>query len=295
MIVEVVSNMQKISWSQYSAWKSCPQKWKLRYIDKQKIYTDSIYTVYGKAFHEVLQTYLTVMYSESIKAADELDLGNMLVESLRKIYSEAVASMGGSHFSKKSELIEFCIQGAKALDWFKKKRAHYFTKNGWELLGIEVPLEDEYNGVKVLGYIDILMKNIDTGRIRVIDIKTSTRGWKKEKKDPMKRGQLLFYKKFIADKYECDLSMVDVEFLIFKRLLWENSDFPQKWVQSFEPPSANVSINRTFKEIDIFISECFNPDGSYNTEAQYEQLGIESGCKWCEFKDKPLLCDRSGR
>lgn len=287
--------MQKISWSQYVAWKSCPQKWKLRYIDKHKFYTDSIHTVYGKAFHETLQTYLTTMYTESIKAADDLDLGNMLVDSLKTIYSGSVAAMGGQHFSKKSELIEFCIQGAKALDWFKKKRAHYFSKTNWELLGIEVPLDDEYNGVKVLGYIDVLMRNTSTGRIRVIDIKTSSRGWRNEKKDPMKRGQLHFYKKFIADKYDCDLNDIDIEFLVFKRLLWENSDFPQKYVQSIEPPSASVSINRTFKEIDIFISECFNKDGSYNTETHYKQLGVENNCKWCEFKDKPQLCDRSGK
>ncbi len=288
--------MQKISWSQYVAWKSCPQKWKLRYIDKQKFYTDSIHTVFGKAFHEVLQTYLTRMYEESIKNADELDLGNMLVESLKEHYSSAVAAMGGSHFSKKSELIEFCIQGAKALEWFKKKRAYYFNKNGWELIGVEIPINDKYKNVKVLGYIDVLMKNVKTGRIRIIDIKTSSRGWspKREKRDPMKKGQLLFYKKFIAEKYGCELSEIDVEFLIFKRLLWENSDFPQKYVQSFEPPSAKVSINKTFKEIDIFISECFNQDGSYNVEGTYRQLGVESGCKWCEFKNKPELCDRSG-
>ena len=49
------------------------------------------------------------------------------------------------------------------------------------------------------------MRNTKTGKIKIIDLKTSTMGWKKEKTDQMKRGQLLFYKKFIADKYDVDI------------------------------------------------------------------------------------------
>ena len=143
------------------------------------------------------------------------------------------------------------MQGAIALDWFKKNRANYFAKKNWELLGIEVPIDDEYNGVGVLGYIDVLMRNTKTGKIKVIDLKTSTMGWKKEKTDPMKRGQLLFYKKFIADRYNVDISMVDVEFIIIKRIVWDKGDWPVKWIQRFEPPSAGVSINRIFKQVDL--------------------------------------------
>ena len=108
----------------------------------------------------------------------------------------------------------------------------------------------------------------------------------------MKRGQLLFYKKFIADKYNVDISMVDVEFIIIKRIVWDKGDWPVKWIQRFEPPSANVSINRIFKQVDLFIKEGFNEDGSYNTEATYEKLGVNTKCKWCEFADKPEICDK---
>ena len=284
--------MERISWSQVQTWTQCPFKWKLNYIDKNRHFTDSIYTVYGKAVHEVLQHYLTIMYSESIKAANEIDMPNMLVDKIKYFYAEGVKNADGKHFSSQSELTEFCVQGAKALDWFKRNRSSYFNKKNWELLGIEVPIETEYNNVEVLGYIDILMKNTNTGRIKVIDLKTSTRGWKKEKTDPMKRGQLLFYKKFIAEKYGVSIDMVDVEFIIIKRLVWENSDFPTKYIQRFEPPSANVSINRIFKQVDLFISECFNKDGSYNTEGTYEKLGVNTKCKWCEFAKKPEICDK---
>ena len=128
----------------------------------------------------------------------------------------------------------------------------------------------------------------------MIDLKTSTRGWNanREKKDPMKKGQLIFYKKFIAEKYGVDVSDVDIEFIIIKRLLWEKSDFPQKYIQRWEPPSDQVSINKTFKNVDVFIDECFNEDGSYKVDAEYKKLGLQNNCKWCEFKDQPDLCDR---
>jgi len=38
--------------------------------------------------------------------------------------------------------------------------------------------------------------------------------------------------------------------------------------------------------------EGFNEDGSYNTEATYEKLGVNTKCKWCEFADKPEICDK---
>ena len=64
--------MKKISYSQYSQWSNCPHKWKLNYIDKLSQFTDSIHTMFGTSMHEVLQTYLTVMYNDTVKMADAL-------------------------------------------------------------------------------------------------------------------------------------------------------------------------------------------------------------------------------
>ena len=135
--------MERISWSQVQIYNQCPHKWKLNYIDKIRPGSDSIYTVYGKALHATMQTYLEEMYDQSIQQADKMDLGNMLVDRVRFYYAEGVKAAHGKHFSTKQELTEFCIQGAKALEWFKKKRGDYFSKRNWELVGIEVPLNTE--------------------------------------------------------------------------------------------------------------------------------------------------------
>jgi len=285
--------MGRISWSQFGVWSNCPHKWKLNYVDKIRPGSDSIYTVYGKAMHEVLETYLQTMFEKTISEADKIDLGNMLVDKVKEFYAQGVKDADGKHFSTASQLTEFCVQGAKGLEWFKKRRGNYFNKKGWELLGVELPLEETYKNVSILGYIDVILRHSITGRIKIIDIKTSTRGWKKEKKDMLKKGQLIFYKKFIADKFGIDYDQIEIEYFIIKRLVWENPNFPISYIQRFEPPSAKVSINKIFKQIDLFIGNCFNDDGSYNLENTYEKSGeVNDYCKWCEFKDKNELCDR---
>ena len=73
---------------------------------------------------------------------------------------------------------------------------------------------------KVLGFIDVLLKNKKTGKYRLIDIKTSTRRLEiRKERSNEERDQLLFYKKFIAEKHGCDISDIDVEFFIVKTIV----------------------------------------------------------------------------
>ena len=72
--------MKRISYSQYSQWDVCPYKWKLNYIDKLGTFTDNIHTLFGTSMHEVLQTYLTIMYNDTVKVADALPLDKMLLK-----------------------------------------------------------------------------------------------------------------------------------------------------------------------------------------------------------------------
>ena len=68
----------RISYSQISMFSTCPHRWKLNYIDKLRVSESNIYLVFGTAMHEVIQTYLEVMYLDSVKNADLLDLKQML-------------------------------------------------------------------------------------------------------------------------------------------------------------------------------------------------------------------------
>ena len=276
--------MNRISYSQYNQWVTCPYKWKLNYIDKLSVWTDSIHTLFGTSMHEVLQTYLTVMYNDTIKVADALPMEKMLLHRMTTNYTQIMEKNGGEVFCEQSDMEEFYNHGLLILDWFKKKRNMYFSKKGYELVGIEVPVDyDLPNKIKFIGYIDIILHDTNRDRYKIIDIKTSTMGWNKYMKaDKTKTDQLLLYKHFYGAQHDISVDKIDVEYFIVKRKLYEKVDFPQRRVQTFSPASGKPSINKLMNNLNQFLTESF-VDGEYNLEHNYIKQPSKKNCRWCEF------------
>tara|TARA_B100001564_G_C20627353_1_gene665326 strand:+ start:43 stop:906 length:864 start_codon:yes stop_codon:yes gene_type:complete len=283
--------MKRISYSQYNQWVTCPYKWKLNYIDGLSEFTDSIHTMFGTSMHEVLQTYLTVMYNDTIKMADALPLEKMLLTRMKRNYTQAMERNGGEVFCEQSDLEEFYRHGLSILDWFKKRRQNYFSKKGYELVGIEVPINyDLPNDIKFIGYIDVLLYDKVRDRYKIIDIKTSTMGWNKwMKADKTKTDQLLLYKQFYGAQHDISLDKIDVEYFIVKRKLYEKVDFPQRRVQTFSPASGKPSINKVINNLNTFIGESF-VDGEHNTKHTYIKRPSKKNCRFCEF-NQTKYCD----
>ena len=276
--------MKKISYSQYNQWVTCPYKWKLNYIDELGEYTDSIHTMFGTSMHEVLQTYLTVMYNDTVKMADALPLEKMLLHRMKTNYNQIMDRNGGEVFCEQSDMEEFYQHGLVILEWFKKKRGNYFSKKGYELVGIEVPIDYNLpNDIKFIGYMDVVLYNKVSGRYKIIDIITSTMGWNKwMKADKNKTDQLLLYKQFYGAQHDIPLDKIDVEYFIVKRKLYEKVDFPQRRVQTFSPANGKPSINKVINNLNQFIEESFI-DGEYNTEHTYIKRPSKKNCRFCEF------------
>ena len=276
--------MKRISYSQYSQWDICPFKWKLNYVDKLGVYTDSIHTMFGTSMHEVLQTYLTVMYNDTIKMADALPLRDMLLTRMKRNYKQIMERNGGEVFCEQTDMEEFYQHGLLILDWFKKKRQNYFSKKGYELVGIEVPINyDLPNDIKFIGYIDVLLYDKLRDRYKIIDIKTSTMGWNKYMKaDKNKTDQLLLYKQFYGALHDIPLDKIDVEYFIVKRKLYDKVDFPQRRIQTFSPANGKPSINKVNNNLDTFIKESFK-DGDYNLNHDFIKRPSKKNCRFCEF------------
>ena len=283
--------MKRISYSQYNQWVTCPYKWKLNYIDELGEYSDSIHTLFGTSMHEVLQTYLTVMYNDTIKTADALPLDKMLLHRMKTNYTDIMERNGGEVFCEQHDMNEFYQHGLTILEWFKKKRANYFSKKGYELVGIEVPIDYELpSGIKFIGYMDIVLHDIVRDRYKIIDIKTSTMGWNKYMKaDKNKTDQLLLYKQFYGAEKDISLDKIDVEYFIVKRKLYEKVDFPQRRVQTFSPASGKPSINKVMNNLNQFINESFI-DGEYNNNHTYIKQPSKKNCRFCEF-NQTKHCD----
>ena len=276
--------MARISYSQFSQWDQCPHKWKLMYVDNLRDFKGNIHTLFGTSMHEVLQTYLTVMYNDTIKMADALPLEEMLLKRMKDNYKKVVESMNGEEITSKEEMEEFYFHGLAILEWFKKKRNMYFSKKGYELVGIEVPLNVPVtDDIKFIGYMDVVLYNTQTGRYKIIDIKTSTMGWNKyQKADKKKTNQLLLYKQFYSLEKDIPIDKIDVEYFIVKRKLYENLDFPQRRVQLFSPASGKPSINKVMRSLESFVDNSF-VEGKYNRQGTFPTRPDKKNCRYCEF------------
>lgn len=286
-----------ISYSQFSMFKECPKRWKLQYIDKNRRFEPSIHLIFGSAMHETIQYYLKTMYSNSIKDADELPLEDILKTKLHSLYKENVIKNNNKHFSNLIEISEFYNDGVAIIDYFKRKRGAYFSKKNCELIGIEMPLLvdiDSHNKIMISGFLDIIIKV--NNKIQIYDFKTSAWGWKDEKKKE-NGDQLRIYKKYYAKQHNLDINNIDVAYFIIKRKIYENSEYPQRRIQVYIPPSGKVSMNKTENELNNFINRTFTSDGKYNTEYQYPAItGIDNkNCKYCPFKENFELCPKDKR
>jgi len=257
---------KNISYSQLNMFTQCPKKWSLQYRDGHKISEQSIHMTFGTALHEVIQHYLDKIYEVSGAAADRIDLEELFEDTLRKCYANDYKKNNNQHFSSPTELREFFEDGKEILRFIKKKRNLYFKKKGTYLVGCEVPIvvapNLRLNRVKYMGYLDVVLYHEATNTFKIIDIKTSTKGWNKwAKKDESKQFQLILYKYFFSKQYNIPIENIDIEFFIVRRKVYVDGDYPQKRVQQFYPASGKVKLNKAKNNLNEFIIEQIQVNG----------------------------------
>ena len=112
------------------------------------------------------------------------------------------------------------VSGAEILKFIKRKRNAYFSKTGWQLVGCEIPIQltpnPTYKNTIYKGYLDLVLYHEPTNKIKIVDIKTSTRGWSDiNKKDEDKQFQLILYKQYFS-QYQPQPSKHNCSFCPFK-------------------------------------------------------------------------------
>ena len=287
-----------ISYSQLSMFRSCPHKWALQYKDGHKTFSPSIHTVFGTAFHETLQHYLDVMYEKSGAAADRENIEELLEEKLREEYANQYKKNNSQHFSNGEEIREFYNDGVEILKFIKKKRSAYFSKKGWYLVGCEIPISiipnNTYKNVIYQGYLDVVLYHEPTNTFKIIDIKTSTRGWNaKVKKDEEKHFQLILYKKFFSEQFGIPEKDIDIEFLITRRKVYLDGEYPQKRIQEFKPASGRNKLAKATRVLNEFITTVFDKNGY--KEKDFHPQPSKWNCTFCPFKENQKLCSAVGK
>jgi len=270
-----------VSFSQFQNWYICPNRWWLDYPKGLRAFTDSIHTVFGTAIHDTIQLYLKTLYKKGEEQAEKINLKKYFKFAFNREIKDKKIKVSDKEYT------EFYFNGEDILKDFTKtkNRLKYFPLEKYELLDIEGEITvDIMNNVKILAYLDLVLKNKENDRIRIVDFKTSGQGWTVyQKEDYAKFSQVLVYKAVYSKKYDVPLSKIDVEFFILKRKLYENVAWPQDRIQIFIPKNDAKEVQKSIYHFSTFVKECFNADGSYNQNAKHPKIPGKNrkNCKYC--------------
>jgi len=314
---------KSISYSQFSDWVKCPYMWYNGYVLKKKKYEPSIHTAFGQAIHEPIQMFVKLLYTEGSAAADGLDLIQMFEtvfdkelsnEKQRSVKDDDGNYVLDSDGNKTFEMVgsplevsdeirsEFLTQGKDILTTIQSytNRKTIFPANRYECVGIELPINISIkNNLSFIGFLDIVLRDKVSGKHVIIDLKTSTRMWNKyQQSDALKLYQLLLYKAFYCKQYQIPLNKIGIEFLVLKRMLMENANFPEKRTQKVVPASSKAFVDEALVHLIQFVDECFTENGQYNTDAIFRKTPHKgksrySNCRYCDFSNlNNGECDR---
>ena len=261
------SKLTHISYSSISTYNKCPKLWDLQYRKKVLPFTQNIYTTFGSAFHETLQTYLEVLYHNSVKEANEMDINKLLYDNMIKAYKSGKAINGHEHYSTADELNQFWLDGKHILEFIKKKRAVYFSTKHMMLAGVETLLYQELKpGVVFKGLVDLVFYNKTLDEWTVMDIKTSTSGWRdSQKKNPNLTAQVVLYKEFFAKQFGIDRDKINVEFFIVKRRVPKDAMYAsmQRRVQEFSPNAGPRKTKQVIESMNNFLANVLDSNGKF--------------------------------
>jgi hypothetical protein len=291
-IVTLDSELIKLSYSGLSTYSNCPHAYNLKYNKKIRYNKPGIALIFGRAVHLLIQEWLDVIYTKSEKEGLKIKFKDRFWELIKNELAEEKEKYGDLNLYFTKELItDYYTKYLDVLYFLRKKRSSYFKLKSMELVGIETEIdyEYEYNNkkIKFTGFIDIILKNKTTGVYYILDLKTSKSGWRDyEKKDELKKSQLLLYKYFYSKQFDVEIDLIKVYFLILKREPYVSPDFPTKYIQEFEPSQGNVSINKSLKHINGFIENVLSDNPYYPKN--------KDGCKFCDY-DSTEHCTKQNR
>lgn len=273
-----------------TTWYKCKFYWYKKYVLKEKFaFEDNVYSLFGNVVHRLVQDFLTDVFNKSALEANRRDFDEEAMTALGKEYKKIKVRNGGKNVFTKMELMTIYKDASSIFKWFVHNRKKYFSKNEYDLAGIEHELYEDINEhIKFKGFIDILLKKKGSDEYLIIDLKTSQRGWTpKNKKDPMKRSQLIFYKKFLSDQLGIPLENITVKFLILKNHINENMTeggyVNTSRATQVNIPESNRTVNKYLNEyLYPFIEETVDEDGKYKDDAElYPIAKYATSCQYC--------------
>lgn len=177
----------RFSYSRLKMFEQCPLAWKRKYIDEEEG-EDNFFAQFGSCVHHVLERY----------AKHEISLFD-LVPEYKKSFTKMVTADPPNDDMLKNYYetgIEYFYDIDLDLDLY-------------DILGVEMEIQTDIGEYEFCGYIDLLIREKNTGGIVVLDHKSKALTFKKNG-DLTKAGtagleefkkQLYLYSKYVFEKY----------------------------------------------------------------------------------------------
>jgi len=233
--------LSHISFSEMKIWNECSYRHKLEYLEGLRSFMGNEYTAFGTAVHSYCEQALL----REVKDPNKL-FADEFVKGLEKLIVDGV------------ELDQKLInqmepQGEGILPEVLPGINDYF-EDGFEVLQTEESLYENMEGTdyKFKGFIDLVVKTPD-GKIHIIDWKTCSWGWNRQRRsEPMTTYQLTLYKNFYAKKHGIDPSKIETHFALLKRTAKKGSKVEIFRVTSGprKTSSAMALLNKAIQNIE---------------------------------------------
>ena len=173
-----------ISYSEWKNWHICPHYHKLTYIDKVTQFEGNIFTAFGKAIHTVCEFTLTSPEKYRKPGAIEALVKEQFLKELNALPKDAQQDAKANF-----KLKEWLVSGLEIVPDLYRCLVEKFGKLGedWEVLKAEeqlyVPITEFTEAEKKFkGFIDLVVYSKRDEKIHLIDWKTCSWGWRREKK-----------------------------------------------------------------------------------------------------------------
>ncbi len=245
--------MPTYSHSQLSTYETCPQQYRLAYIEKIKTETEGIEAFMGSRVHDALEKLYRDLKVTKLNTLEELL--NFYHQSWEKNWNDMVQIIRKEYSAEDyRRLGEKCIS-----DYYKR----YYPFDQGRTLGLEeniyFPLEEE-KGYWIRGFIDRLTL-VDNSVLEIHDYKTSNR--LPSQGDVKSDRQLAFYQMGVGGKWQ-DIREV--------RLIWHYLTFDTEIHSSRTPEQLHQLREATLELIRRIETdkEFFPKEGPL--------------CNWCDYQ-----------
>jgi len=152
------------------------------------------------------------------------------------------------------------------------------------LAGVETLLYQEIRpGVMFKGLVDLVFYHPNSDEWTIMDIKTSTSGWRdSQKNNPNLTAQVVLYKEFFAKQFDVDREKINVEYFIVKRRVPKEAEFAsmQKRVQEFKPNAGPRKTKQVLEQMNKFITDVVDENGEY-IDQEYKCTNPFGRCEHC--------------